>query len=166
VVNALREGETLTDTFHHHDPATQRVLSLAGVEAHSMGHPYVGAEHLVLGMLRDGDGLAQEVMTAKGVTLGAWRTEVLELLGRGSSGVTDDVETTPRAEKILHRAATEAALHGDHTVDSAHLLVALINDGGGPATDIFARLGVDTLRLAGAALAALERRRNDARDTA
>lgn len=131
-----------------------------------MGHPYVGAEHLVLGMLRDGDGLAQEVLTAKGVTLGSWRIEVLKLLGQGSSGVTDDVEPTPRAEKILHRATTEAALHGDRTVDSAHLLLALINDGGGPATDIFARMQVDTLRLAGAAIAALERRRSDAQHSA
>jgi ATP-dependent Clp protease ATP-binding subunit ClpC len=140
----------MTETARRHDEVTDVtdvVLQLAQDEARRFNTPYVGAEHLVLAMLADGRGAAAIAMEQSGITLDIFRERVESAVGRGSVPVTGEIELTPRTQSVVDRIEAEAETRGDTRIDSGHLLLALIRDGGGIARRLFSELGVDIEEL-------------------
>jgi ATP-dependent Clp protease ATP-binding subunit ClpC len=133
----------MAETASLKDEVTENVLLLAREEARRFNHPYVGAEHLVLGMIAEGHGVAAQAIGAAGVTLDSFRERVESAVGRGSVRVGGEIDLTPRIQSIVDGVDTEVEARGDHGVDTGHLLLALIHDGGGIARRLFRDLGVD-----------------------
>ena len=125
----------------------RRVVELAQHEARRLDHNYVGTEHLLLGLLAEGDGVAAHALDALGVTADAIRARVEEMIGRGECRPSGTVPFTPRSKKVLQLAGKEAAAMGDDEVGTEHLLLALVDEGEGVAARILADLGADDQRV-------------------
>lgn len=142
-VQTESEGTIMTETSRRYDEVTEHVVMLAQEEARAFNHPYIGTEHLVLGMLIEERGAAARALESCGVGLDAFRAQVEGAVGRGSVPVEGDITPTPRTATVISRATEEAAQRGDPTLDTGHLLLALIHDGGGIASRLFRQLGAD-----------------------
>jgi len=118
----------------------RQVLDLARDEAHALDHNYLGTEHLLLGLLRDDDGVASHVLTALGVTLQRTRAAVESKIGRGDATATVELDYVPRVRRVLGLALDEA--QGAGFVRTEHMLLAIVRDGGGIAADILDDFGV------------------------
>jgi ATP-dependent Clp protease ATP-binding subunit ClpC len=138
----------MTQTPREYDEATERILDLARDQARRFNHPYVGAEHLVLGILSDGQSIAAQVLNELGITLDNFSDRVQAQVGRGSFPVEGDVDMAPRTQTIIDLTSEETERRGDASVTSGHLLLALIHDGGGITRRLFGDLGVDNNDLA------------------
>lgn len=134
--------------FNEHARA---VLSLAREEALSFQHGFIGTEHLLLGLLREQEGLAALVLSQLGVTLDPVRTAVEERIGRAASSaklkmerepVQEDIDYVPRVRKVLSLALDEAERQGSAHVRTEHILLGIVRDGGGVAADILDTFGV------------------------
>ncbi len=119
-----------------------RVLALAQEEARRLHHHYIGTEHLLLGLLREGEGLAAQVLQKLGVTLDEARNRVEFIVGQGDHEATGEFPLTPRAKKVLHLAVEETARLGHQFVGTEHLLLGLIREGEGIAAGVLKNLGV------------------------
>jgi hypothetical protein len=119
------------------------VVDLAQREATRLGHNYLGTEHLLLGLLAEGEGVAARVLDAVGVSAKAVRRSVEDIIGRGSSVRGGPIPLTPRAKKVLDLAVREARAMGDEEVATEHLLLGLVREGEGVAAQVLADLGVD-----------------------
>ncbi len=133
----------MTEISERYGEGTRRVLALAQEEARTFNHPYIGTEHIVLGLLREGKGTAARVLAELGVTENDLRASVEQAVGRGSIPVQGEVDMTPRTEKVVQLSVEEANRFGISSNDTGHLLLALIDDGGGIAGDLFQNLGVN-----------------------
>ena len=120
----------------------QHVLSLAREEALSFNHQYIGTEHLLLGLLREQEGLAALALTTLGVALNPVRAAVEEIIGRGDQPVQEDIDYVPRARKVLSLALDEAARQSSGYVRTEHILLGMVRDGGGVGANILDTLGV------------------------
>lgn len=120
----------------------QHVLSLAREEALSFNHQYIGTEHLLLGLLREQEGLAALALENLGVALDAVRVAVEEKIGRGDQAVREEIDYVPRARKVLSLALDEAERQGSAYVRTEHILLGMVRDGGGVGADILDMLGV------------------------
>jgi len=120
----------------------QHVLSLAREEALSFNHQFIGTEHLLLGLLREQDGLAALALEKLGVTLDPVRAAVEMKIGRGDQPVQEDIDYVPRARKVLSRALDEAEQQKSGYVRTEHILLGLVRDGGGAGADILDTFGV------------------------
>jgi len=119
-----------------------RILEVAPEEARAFNHNYVGTEHLLLALLRDGDGLAGHALTTLGLTLEGVHTAVVSKIGRGKEQVEGELPYTPRVRRVLSLAVDEAE-HASHVfVRTEHILLGLVRDGGGIAADILDSYGV------------------------
>ncbi len=130
--------------FSNFTPRAQRVIQLARKEADRFNHPYVGTEHLLLGLIALGEGVAVNVLERMGISLESVRLEVEKAVGQGPETKTvGNAPFTPRSKKVLHLAMAEAqALH--HTyVGTEHILLGLLREDEGVAAQIFARLDID-----------------------
>ncbi|MBN1556936.1 MAG: hypothetical protein JW951_02175, partial [Lentisphaerae bacterium] len=130
--------------FSNFTPRAQRVIQLARREADNFNHPYVGTEHLLLGLIALGEGVAVNVLDRMDVSLDAVRLEVEKAVGQGPETKTvGNVPFTPRSKKVLQLAAAEArTLH--HTyVGTEHILLGLLREGEGVAAQVLRNLGVD-----------------------
>ncbi|MDB5076870.1 MAG: ClpC ATPase [Chloroflexi bacterium] len=120
----------------------QTVLTLAQDEARRLNHNYIGTEHLLLGMVREGEGVASKVLTNLGVDLNQVRNGVESIIGRGDRTVVGQVGLTPRAKKVMELAVDEALRLGHPYIGTEHLLLGLLREGEGIAANILESLGV------------------------
>lgn len=125
----------------------QKVLFLAQEEARRLGQDYVGTEHLLLGLIREGSGIAAKTLQSMGVDLAAVQAEVEKMIGRNDAVPTGDIAITPRAKKVLELTAEEARLLGHNYIGTEHLLLGLVREGEGVAAQVLTRLGVDLEKL-------------------
>lgn len=120
----------------------QHVLSLAREEALSFNHQFIGTEHLLVGLLREQEGLAALALEKLGVALDPVRAAVEKKIGRGDQPVEEEIDYVPRARKVLSLALDEAERQGSAYVRTEHILLGMVRDGGGVGADILDTLGV------------------------
>jgi ATP-dependent Clp protease ATP-binding subunit ClpA len=121
----------------------RRVLSLAQEEAQHFQHNYIGTEHLLLGLLREGQGVAAQVLESMGVSLDQARTTIVSIIGRGDRIVLGEIGLTPRAKKAIELAGDEARRLGHHYIGTEHLLLGLLREGEGIAAAVLENAGIN-----------------------
>jgi len=130
----------------------RRVVVLAQDEARLRNHNDLGTEHLLLGLLREGEGVAVEGVAVRaleslGISLAAVRAQVQELIGQGQSAPTGHIRFTPRAKKVLELSFREALQLNHDDIGTEHLLLGLIGEGEGVAAQVLMQLGADLSRV-------------------
>ena len=125
----------------------QRALVYAQEEAKNMGHNYVGTEHLLLGLLREGEGLASQVLRSLGITPEKVRSQVVSLVGNGNYNFNEGFGYTPRTKRIMELSFYEARNLGHNYVGTEHLLLALMREGEGVAARILKDAGIDLQKV-------------------
>jgi ATP-dependent Clp protease ATP-binding subunit ClpC len=128
------------------DRARQALL-LAHDEARALRHSYIGTEHILLGLLRERDGVAAGVLASLGVEYEPVRAAVVRMLGLGVEDPGDDLQSTGAATNAVERAGREAAALGAEQVGTEHILLALMHDPGGAASRILWQLDVDPVAV-------------------
>ena len=131
------------DRFDKFTERARRVLSLAQEEAQRFNHNYIGTEHLLLGLVRENDGVAAQVLRNLGVELNKVRSAVEFIIGRGDRIVLGDIGLTPRAKKVIELAVDEARRLNHHYIGTEHLLLGLVREGEGIAAGVLESLGVN-----------------------
>jgi excisionase family DNA binding protein len=137
---------SVSDGSGHFDTFTERarkVLSLAQEEAQRFNHNYIGTEHLLLGLVREGDGVAAKVLNNLGVELNKVRSAVDFVIGQGDRVLLGEIGLTPRAKKVIDLAVDEARRLGHHYIGTEHLLLGLVREGEGIAAGVLESLGVN-----------------------
>lgn len=135
--------------FERFTERARRVLGLAQEEAKRLGHDYVGTEHILLGLVREGEGVAAEVISNLGISLESIRIEVEKVAPKGSEMLTyGDVPFTPHAKRVLELSVEEARRLGHNYIGTEHLLLGLIREGEGIGSKVLINLGIslDTVR--------------------
>lgn len=133
------------EPLKHLTPRAQQVLALSRLEADRFNHNFVGTEHLLLGLIRLGQGTAVNVLTRMGLDLEAVRTQVEGQVGTGpDQKAAGNIPYTPRVRKVLDLAATEAKALSHTYVGTEHILLGILREGDGVAARVLRNLGVDT----------------------
>ncbi len=132
----------MADKFEKFTERARKVLTLAQEEAHRFNHNYIGTEHLLLGLVREGDGVAARVLANMGVQLPKVRSAVEFIIGRGDSMIVGEIGLTPRAKKVIELAVDEARRLNHHYIGTEHLLLGLVREGEGIAAGVLESLGV------------------------
>jgi len=133
--------------FQRFTDRARRVVHLAKEEAWLLRHNYLGTEHLLLGLLYEGDGVAAHALISLGVSLDDVRARVEEFIGRGDGPVQADVPFTPRSRKVLELSLREAMRLGHHYIGTEHILLGLLREGEGVGAQILTDLGADHARV-------------------
>jgi ATP-dependent Clp protease ATP-binding subunit ClpC len=131
------------DRFDKFTDRARKVLTLAQDEAQRFNHNYIGTEHLLLGLVREGEGVAARVLENMDVELPKVRTAVEFIIGRGDRPVVGEVGLTPRAKRVIELAIDEARRLGHNYIGTEHLLLGLVREGEGIAAGVLASLGVN-----------------------
>ena len=131
------------DRFDKFTERARKVLSLAHEEAQRFQHNYIGTEHLLLGLLREGDGIAAKVLNSLGVELDKAREAIVLIIGQGDRIVLGKIGLTPRTKKVIELAVDEARCLNHDSIGTEHLLLGLLQEGQGIAIGILKRLGVN-----------------------
>jgi ATP-dependent Clp protease ATP-binding subunit ClpC len=124
------------------DPA-RRVVVLAQEEARLLNHNYIGTEHILLGVIHEGEGVAARALRSLGINLDAVRQEVDEIIGRGGSPPSGHIPFTPRAKKVLELSLREALQLGHNYIGTEHILLGLLREGEGVACQVLVKLGAN-----------------------
>src|ERR671927_731652 len=132
----------MADRFDKFTERARKVLQLAQEEAQRFNHNYIGTEHLLLGLVREGEGVAAKVLANLGVDLNKVRSAVEFIIGRGDRTVTGDIGLTPRAKKVIELSVDEARRLNHHYIGTEHLLLGLVREGEGIAAGVLESLGV------------------------
>jgi predicted O-methyltransferase YrrM len=130
-------------SFDRFTERARKVLAVAQEEAQRMGHDYIGTEHLLLGLIREGDGVAAKVLSNLGVDLTKVRSAVESIIGRGDRPTSGEIGLTPRGKKVIELAVDEARRLSHHSIGVEHLLLGLIREGEGIAAGVLESLGVN-----------------------
>ncbi len=130
------------DRFNKFTERARKVLTLAQEEAQRFQHNYIGTEHLLLGLVREGEGVAAKVLTNLGVQLSDVRRAVEFIIGRGDRIVEGEIGLTPRAKKVIELAVDEAKLMKHQYIGTEHILLGLVREGGGIAAGVLESMGV------------------------
>jgi ATP-dependent Clp protease ATP-binding subunit ClpA len=125
----------------------RRVVVLAEEEARMLDHNWIGTEHLLLGLLREGDGIAARVLESLGISLQPVREQVEEITGPVPQHASEHIAFTPRSKKVLELSLRESLQLGHDRVGTGHLLLGLIREGDGVAAQVLVRLGADLYRV-------------------
>ncbi len=133
--------------FEKFTDKARRVVVLAQEEAKMLNHNYIGTEHLLLGLIHEGEGVAAKSLEALGISLDAVREQVQEIIGQGQQAPTGHIPFTPRAKKVLELSLREALQLGHSYIGTEHLLLGLIREGEGVAAQVLTKLGADTNRV-------------------
>ncbi len=133
----------MTDRFDKFTDRARKVLTLAQDEAQRFNHNYIGTEHLLLGLVREGEGVAARVLENMNVELAKVRTAVEFIIGRGDRPVVGEVGLTPRAKRVIELAIDEARRLGHNYIGTEHLLLGLVREGEGIAAGVLESLGVN-----------------------
>ena len=139
----------MADRFDKFTERARRVLTLAQEEAQRFNHNYIGTEHLLLGLVREGDGVAAKVLANLGVELNKVRSAVEFIIGRGDRQSTGEIGLTPRAKKVIELAVDEARRLSHSYIGTEHLLLGLVREGEGIAAGVLESLGVNLERVRG-----------------
>ncbi len=131
------------DRFDKFTERARKVLTLAQEEATRFNHNYIGTEHLLLGLVREGEGVAAKVLANLGVELNRVRSAVEFIIGRGDRMIVGEIGLTPRAKKVIELAVDEARRLGHHYIGTEHLLLGLVREGEGIAAGVLESLGVN-----------------------
>ena len=137
----------MADRFDKFTERARRVLTLAQEEAQRFNHNYIGTEHLLLGLVREGDGVAAKVLSNLGVELSKVRSAVEFIIGRGDRATQGEIGLTPRAKKVIELAVDEARRLSHHYIGTEHLLLGLVREGEGIAASVLESLGVNLERV-------------------
>ena len=137
----------MADRFDKFTERARRVLTLAQEEAHRFNHNYIGTEHILLGLVREGDGVAAKVLGNLGVELNKVRSAVEFIIGRGDRTVLGEIGLTPRAKKVIELAVDEARRLTHSYIGTEHLLLGLVREGEGIAAGVLESLGVNLERV-------------------
>ena len=132
----------MSSRFEKFSERARKVLSLAQEEAQKFDHNYIGTEHILLGLSREGDAIASRVLTNLGADLNKVRSAVEVVIGRGEKPSSSDIGLTPRAKKVIELAVDEARRLNHHYIGTEHLLIGLLREGGGVASGVLESLGV------------------------
>src|SRR5947208_15021684 len=130
------------DRFDKFTERARKVLTLAQEEATRFNHNYIGTEHLLLGLIREGGGVAAKVLNNLGVELDNVRSQVEFIIGRGDRMIAGEIGLTPRSKKVIELAVDEARRLGHHYIGTEHLLLGLVREGEGVAAGVLENLGV------------------------
>ena len=133
-------------------PRAEEVLRLSQEAAEDLGHGYVGSEHLLLGLLREEEGIAHRVLSEFGVTDEMVCSVLQRSVGKGVSGAAPSQGLTPRAKSVVELAVSEASRMGSSTIGTAHLLMGLLREGGNMGLRILRTVGVDPNKMYSAVL--------------
>ena len=132
--------------FERFTDRARRTVVLAQEEARLLQHNYIGTEHLLLGLIHEGEGVAAKALESLGIGLEAVRQQVEEIIGRGQQAPSGHIPFTPRAKKVLELALREAIQLGHNYIGTEHILLGLIREGDGVAAQVLVRLGADLNR--------------------
>lgn len=135
------------DRFDKFTERARRVLSLAQEEAQRFQHNYIGTEHLLLGLVREGEGVAARVLTNLGAEQERVRRAVEFIIGRGDRIVLGEIGLTPRAKKIIELAVDEARRLNHHYIGTEHILLGLVREGEGIASGVLVGMGINLERV-------------------
>jgi ATP-dependent Clp protease ATP-binding subunit ClpC len=133
--------------FERFTDRARRSVVLAQEEARKLNHNYIGTEHILLGLLREEDGVAAKALASLGVSLEDVRRDVGEIVGRGSEVPRGHIPFTPRAKKVLELSLREALQLGHNYIGTEHILLGLIREGEGVAAQVLQKLGADLNRV-------------------
>ena len=139
----------MASRFEKFSERARRVLSLAQEEAHRFNHNYIGTEHVLLGIVRETDGIAAKVLANLGVELDKVRSAVEFIIGRGERAAPGEIGLTPRAKKVIELAVDEARRLNHHHIGTEHLLIGLMREGEGVAAGVLESLGVNLDKVRG-----------------
>jgi hypothetical protein len=142
-----RAEKSSSGLFMRFNDQARQAIVLAGEEARTLDHGYIGTEHLLLGLLREGDGIAARALQGLGITLAAVRQQLEEIIGHGKERPSGRIPFTPRAKKVIQLSRQEAADLGSDYIATEHILLAMTREGGGVAAQVLTRLGADHGRL-------------------
>ncbi len=135
------------DRFARFTDRARRATVVAQEEARLLNHNYLGTEHLLLGLLRERDGIAAKALASLGISLEAVRAQVEEIIGRGTAAPTGHIPFTPRAKKVMELSLREALQLGHNYIGTEHILLGLLREGEGVAAQVLVKLGADHARL-------------------
>jgi ATP-dependent Clp protease ATP-binding subunit ClpC len=133
--------------FERFTDRSRRVVVLALEEARLLDHNYIGTEHLLLGLMREGEGVAAKALESLGISLEAVRQRVLEIIGQGQEAPSGHIPFSPRAKKVLELSLREALQLGHDYIGTEHILLGLIREADGVAAQVLVKLGADLNRV-------------------
>jgi len=134
--------------FERFTDRARRVVVLAQEEARLLNHNYIGTEHILLGLIHEGEGVAAKALESLGISLEAVRNQVEEIIGQGGTSPSGHIPFTPRAKKVLELSLREALQLGHNYIGTEHILLGLIREGEGVAAQVLVKLGADLSRYA------------------
>jgi ATP-dependent Clp protease ATP-binding subunit ClpA len=140
--------ERFTDRARH-------TVVLAQEEARLLSHPYIGTEHLLLGLIREGEGVAAKALRRCGIALPDARAAVIDIIGQGAGSPQGHIPFTPRSKKVLELSLREALQMGHNYIGTEHILLGLLREGDGVATQALIRRGADLDRVRATVLSEL-----------
>jgi ATP-dependent Clp protease ATP-binding subunit ClpC len=133
--------------FERFTERARRVIVLAQEEARMLNHNSIGTEHILLGLLHEGDGIAARSLEALDISLDAVRVQVEEITGKGTHAPSGHIPFTPRAKRVLELSLREALQLGHEYISTEHILLGLLREGEGVAAQVLVRLGADLNRV-------------------
>jgi len=133
--------------FERFTDRARRVVVLAQEEARMLDHNYIGTEHLLLGLIHEGEGVAARALETMGVSLEAVRQQVETIIGRGDEAPSGHIPFTPRAKRVLELSLRESGQLGHNYIGTEHILLGLVREGEGVAAQVLVKLGADLNRV-------------------
>ena len=133
--------------FERFTDRARRVVVLAQEEARMLNHNYIGTEHILLGLIHEGEGVAAKGLESLGISLEGVRSQVEEIIGQGQQAPSGHIPFTPRAKKVLELSLREALQLGHNYIGTEHILLGLIREGEGVAAQVLVKLGADLNRV-------------------
>src|SRR6201746_2347091 len=133
--------------FERFTDRARRVVVLAQEEAKMLNHNYIGTEHILLGLIHEGEGVAAKALESLGISLDSVREQVQDIIGQGQQQPTGHIPFTPRAKKVLELSLREALQLGHNYIGTEHILLGLIREGEGVAAQVLVKLGADLSRV-------------------
>src|SRR5438309_8896653 len=133
--------------FERFTDRARRVVVLAQEEARLLNHNYIGTEHILLGLIHEGEGVAAKALESLGIALEAVRTQREEIIGQGGSSPSGHIPFTPRAKKVLELSLREALQLGHNYIGTEHILLGLVREGEGVGAQVLIKLGADLSRV-------------------
>ena len=142
--------------FERFTDRARRVVVLAQEEAKMLNHNYIGTEHILLGLIHEGEGVAAKALESLGISLDAVREQVQDIIGQGQQQPTGHIPFTPRAKKVLELSLREAIAHESRSIRDGHIALGLLREGQGLAMKVLHDRGVDVPGLRADISAALD----------
>ncbi|HKJ56197.1 MAG TPA: Clp protease N-terminal domain-containing protein, partial [Nitriliruptoraceae bacterium] len=133
--------------FERFTDRARRVVVLAQEEARLLNHNYIGTEHILLGLIHEGEGVAAKALESLNISLESVREQVTEIIGKGQTAPAGHIPFTPRAKKVLELSLREALQLGHNYIGTEHILLGLIREGEGVAAQVLQKLGADLNRV-------------------